>query len=142
MALNCASFVLLALTMTGEPGSLLPIMVALALFGVGEGLFTSPNNSSVMGAVPARRIGQAGGILNVMRSFGTSIGITVASAVLAWRLGRITGHVGNTLQAPAHSLLGAAHDVAMMFAALAAIAAVLSWLRPHRTSHLSAPPPA
>jgi EmrB/QacA subfamily drug resistance transporter len=142
MALSGAAFVMLALTMTGDPGSLPFSMAALALFGVGQGLFTSPNNSSVMGAVPPHCIGQAGGILNVMRSFGTSIGITAASAMLVWRLGRLTGHVGHTLHAPAPDLLSAARDVTTMFAVIAAAAAALSWWRPHRTGGSPAPPAA
>lgn len=142
MVLSCAAFVLMAFTMTGGTGSLLSTMTALALFGVGQGFFTSPNNSSVMGSVPTKRIGQAGGILNVMRSFGTSIGITAASAMLIWRLGRLTGHVGHTLHAPAPALLSASRDVAAMFAVVAAISAALSWWRPRRTSGGRAPPPA
>lgn len=142
MVLSFVAFVALAVTMTDGAASLLPIMLALALFGVGQGLFTSPNNSSVMASVPTNRIGQAGGILNVMRSFGTSIGITAASAMLAWRLGMLTGHAGDTLHAPASALLSASRDVAAMFAALAAIAAALTWWRPQQTRRLPLPPAA
>jgi EmrB/QacA subfamily drug resistance transporter len=142
MMLSVVAFALLALTMTSSAASLWPTMVGLALFGIGEGLFTSPNNSSVMGAVPAKRIGQAGGILNVMRSFGTSIGITAATAMLVWRLGRVAGRVGGTLHAPAPELLSAARDVATMFAVIAAMAAALSWWRPHHRQIGSPPPPA
>jgi EmrB/QacA subfamily drug resistance transporter len=131
MALSLGAFVLLAFTMTGTARSLPPIMAALALFGAGQGLFTPPNNSSVMAAAPAERVGQAGGILNVTRSFGTSLGVAAAAAVLAWRLAVMTGRAGDTLHAPPPALLAAVRYVLAMFALFALAAGLLSWVRPH-----------
>ena len=39
-----------------------------------------------MSAAPRERSGEAGGLLNLMRVFGTSVGVAGASAVLSWRL--------------------------------------------------------
>ena len=130
MGLSLGAFVLLALTMNGTAQSLLPITAALAILGGGVGMFTSPNNSAVMAATPADRIGQAGGILNAMRSFGISLGVAAAAAVLAWRLSVTTGRAGDTLHAPPQALLGAAHYVMAMFALFALLAGALSWVRP------------
>ena len=74
-------------------------MLALAVFGVGQGLFISPNNSAIMAAAPAQLTGEAGGLLNVMRSLGISVCIAAASALLSWRLAVLTGSGHNTLHA-------------------------------------------
>jgi EmrB/QacA subfamily drug resistance transporter len=133
MGLSFCAFVLLIATMNGSRGSLLPTMAALAILGTGVGLFTSPNNGAVMASAPADRIGQAGGILNAMRSFGTSLGVAAAATVMAWRLDITTGRVGDTLHAPPQALLGAAHYAVAMFAAFALLAGALSWVRPPET---------
>ena len=135
MLLSLAAFAMLVVFMHGRQDSLLPVTGALALFGIGQGLFTSPNNSAIMGAAPANRTGQAAGMLNVTRSFGTGVGIAAASAVLAWRLSAMTGGVANTLHAPPALLLGAARDVVKTFAAFAIVAGALSWSRRHQSRH-------
>jgi EmrB/QacA subfamily drug resistance transporter len=54
----------------------------LALFGLGTGIFQSPNNSAVMGSVPRPHLGIASGILATMRSVGMVLGIATGGAVL------------------------------------------------------------
>ncbi|MGA7803929.1 MFS transporter [Bradyrhizobium sp.] len=129
MLLSFISFVWLALALRPGQTAPLPLTLALALLGIGQGLFTSPNNSSVMAAAPEHDVGQAGGILNVTRSFGTSVGVAAAAAVLAWRLGATTGRIGDSLHAPPEALLSAARVVLAMFAIFALIAAALSCMR-------------
>ena len=60
LALLCAVWMV-----RGQPAL---VMLALALFGVGQGLFISPNNSAIVAAAPASLTGEAGGLLNVTRS--------------------------------------------------------------------------
>ena len=57
----------------------------LSLFGLGTGLFQSPNNSAVMGSVPRDRLGTAGGVLATTRNVGMVAGIAIAGAIFAWR---------------------------------------------------------
>jgi len=54
----------------------------LALFGVGTGIFQSPNSSAVMGSAPRRYRGVASAILATMRNLGMVLGIATAGAVL------------------------------------------------------------
>ena len=102
------------------------VMLALALVGLGQGLFTSPNNNSIMASAPARLTGEAGGLMNVMRSCGMSIGIAAAAALLSWRLSTLTGDVVNTIGLPPDALFAASRDVTLMLVGFAAMAAVLS----------------
>jgi EmrB/QacA subfamily drug resistance transporter len=54
----------------------------LALFGLGTGLFQSPNNSAVMGSAPRPHLGVASGILATMRNMGMVLGVAAAGAAL------------------------------------------------------------
>lgn len=65
-----------------DGSSPLPQVVgSLAVVGLGVGLFTSPNSSAVMGAVPSERRGVAAGILSTARTLGGVLGIGLAGAI-------------------------------------------------------------
>jgi MFS family permease len=129
MLICAGALALLFAVMDGTPESLLPVMLALALFGVGQGLFISPNNSAIVAAAPANLTGEAGGLLNVMRSFGISVGVAAASSLLAWRLAVLTGSGHNTLHAGARDLLSASRDVIVLLGGFAAVAGAISLVR-------------
>lgn len=124
MLLSAAS--LLGLTLDSS-ASLATTLVLLGVFGVGVGLFTPPNNSSIMGSAPANRLGVAGGILNMTRSVGTSLGVALTGALLAALLSAHAGqHVQGTLNVDAAALQVAFHQTLLVLAALAAAAGLLS----------------
>ncbi len=58
------------------------LIVEFAALGLGMGLFTPPNNSSVMGSVPEERLGSAGGILNMMRASGNVFGVDLSGLLI------------------------------------------------------------
>ncbi len=78
--LSAAACALLA-AMPRDSGPL-AVAVRLALFGVGTGLFQSPNNSSVMGSAPREHLGVVGSLLGTARTLGMVLGIAAAGAVL------------------------------------------------------------
>ncbi|QGY03151.1 MFS transporter [Methylobacterium mesophilicum SR1.6/6] len=119
MGLCAAATVGLSRTLTGNPSSEPAMMMLLAMYGVGLGLFIAPNNSATLAAAPAEHAGQAGGLLNLMRAFGTATGVATASTLLAWRLELASGVHGRTIGASEHALLGAASDVMILLTALA-----------------------
>ena len=57
-------------------------MWRLGVFGLGMGIFQSPNNSTVMGNVPREQLGISSGVLAAMRNVGMAIGIAIAGAIL------------------------------------------------------------
>ena len=126
------SLLLLSFFIDGNAARLPFVTAALALFGIGEGMFTAPNNSAVMGSAPATETGQAGGLLNMMRTLGMSLGISIASVILARQLPVLTDRAGATLGVPAHDLIRAATAAFAAFAALAGVAALLSLVRASR----------
>jgi hypothetical protein len=133
-ALCVAAVLWLRWSLTGTPDSLFPVMAGLATYGVGLGLFIAPNNSATLAAAPADHAGQAGGLLNLMRAFGTATGVAGASALLAWRLERSTGLHERTIGANEQALLNATGDVMLLMAAYAVIAAIASSLRDRPTA--------
>lgn len=62
------------------------ILVALTVFGIGVGLFSSPNNVSVLESVPPEQSGITGGIIATVRNFGRVTGVAVAVLLLQFRL--------------------------------------------------------
>jgi hypothetical protein len=129
MLICVLALALLFAVMDGTQASLALVMLALAIFGVGQGLFISPNNSAIMAAAPVSLTGEAGGLLNVMRSLGISVGVAAASSLLAWRLAVLTGSGHNTLAAEGRHLLAAGHDVIILLGSFVAVAAALSLTR-------------
>jgi EmrB/QacA subfamily drug resistance transporter len=110
----------------GTHDSLPLVMLALAVFGIGQGFFISLNDSAIVAAAPARLTGEAGGLVNVTRSVGVSVGIAAASSLLAWRLEVLTGSGHNTLHANARDLLVAGRSVIVLLGVFAATAGALS----------------
>ncbi len=58
------------------------LVAALAVLGVGLGVFTPANNTLVMAAFPARRSGTAGGLVNMARGLGTALGVALVTLAL------------------------------------------------------------
>ncbi len=104
-------------------------MGALAAFGVGLGLYIAPNNSATLEAAPADQRGIAGGLVNLLRVLGTGVGVAAASAMLGWRLEVIAQARGRTAGASEPQLLAAVGGALLMLAALAALGAVMAFIR-------------
>lgn len=55
----------------------------LVPFGIGMGMFQSPNNSAIMGAVPRDRLGVASGLLALSRTLGQTTGLPMMGTLFA-----------------------------------------------------------
>ncbi len=60
---------------------------ALAICGLGTGLFVSPNNSALMGDAPRGKQGIAAGVLALARNVGMALGIGLSGAIFNTVLG-------------------------------------------------------
>ncbi len=129
LALCVAAAIWLRWSLMGGQDSAVLVMGGLVAYGAGLGLFIAPNNSATLAAAVAGHSGQAGGLLNLMRAFGTATGVASATALLAWRVARSTGLHETTIAADEHALLAAVGDVMLLIAAFAIIAAIASSLR-------------
>jgi MFS family permease len=70
-----------ALSRLGLDTPLSTIVGVLLVLGIGVGLFTAPNTSAALGAVPGMRRGVASAVLATARNLGMVLGIGVAGAV-------------------------------------------------------------
>jgi EmrB/QacA subfamily drug resistance transporter len=68
-------------------------ILRLLPFGVGIGMFQSPNNRAVMHAAPHHRLGVASGLLALSRTLGMVTGMPLLGAIFAVRVGAAT-HAG------------------------------------------------
>jgi EmrB/QacA subfamily drug resistance transporter len=64
-----------------EQSSVWQVAVGQALLGLGNGIFQSPNNNSVMSSVPRDKVGVASGINALVRNLGMVLGIAIAVTV-------------------------------------------------------------
>ncbi len=114
---------LLLLSRLGVEAPVWLIAAALALVGLGVGLFTSPNNSALMGAVPAQRRGVTSGVLSTARTLGMLLGIGLAGAVYATALAGTGSEDGA-------AVVWAANVGLLVASGLALVGAVTSAVRP------------
>jgi EmrB/QacA subfamily drug resistance transporter len=119
-----ATLALLVLAVTVSDGNTGLLIACLALLGVGLGLFTPSNNSSIMGSAPPTRLGVAGGVLNMMRSLGTSMGVAISGTVLALTL-QLLGATSQTTLGASSAQFAVAMRVALFVLAGMALGACL-----------------
>jgi MFS family permease len=77
--------------------------------GLGMGVFSSPNNSTIMGTAPRERLGIVSGILAVNRTLGQMTGIAVLGAIWASRVITYSGSSvkgGTTNAEPIYQVAG------------------------------------
>ena len=82
LALLAAGYV--AITLVPSHASVVPLVAAVALVGIGFGFFQSPNNRTMMGTAPPRRSGAAAGMLATSRLLGQTLG--AVSVAFVFRL--------------------------------------------------------
>ncbi len=116
-------------TLSTETGTLGYIMRMLPL-GLGMGIFQSPNNSAIMGAVPRERLGIASGLLSMTRTLGQTVGIAVLGAIWAGQVAARAGESvsGGATNASAVVQVAAMRDTIWLIVGLMVIAlAVALW---------------
>jgi EmrB/QacA subfamily drug resistance transporter len=103
-------------------------VLVLLPVGIGMGIFQSPNNSAILGAVPTYRLGVASGLLAIARTLGQTTGIAVLNAVWA---SRVLVHTPDTVSgdatdaAPAAQVAGL-HDTFLFATGLIVVALLIS----------------
>lgn len=96
-------------------------VAAMAVLGVGNGMFQSPNNSDIFGAVPAGQLGIAGGLNALFRNIGfvsgTAFSVLIFSFTAGLNINSISGSVN------AHAFLRG-FSLVFVFCAVCAAAAL------------------
>ncbi len=93
------------------------------LYGIGLGFFQSPNNSTVMGAVPRDRLGIASGLLSLSRTLGSAVGVPLIGAVFGALIAHLAPHT-DVAVAPAEAIVAGFQGTFRLFALILSAAAV------------------
>jgi EmrB/QacA subfamily drug resistance transporter len=101
--------------------STVPFLFLLALIGVGMGLFTSPNNASIMGAAPEQNAGMASGVLNMTRGMGTALGLALTGSIFT-----VAGGSAGSMEHAAHAFSVTAFVLAVIAGAAGVVSAARS----------------
>ena len=73
----------LTLSTLDETTTAFGFILRLLPFGLGLGLFQSPNNSAIMGSAPRDRLGVASGLMSLSRTLGSTTGVPLMGAMFA-----------------------------------------------------------
>lgn len=117
------SFGLFLLSRLGPQSPLGNVTVALAIVGLGTGIFVSPNNSALMGAAPRQRQGIAAGVLATARNLGMVLGVGLAGAIFT------TVQARSLFAGSVNALFTAASAGFLVASAVAILGAVTSFIR-------------
>lgn len=129
--LAVTSIGLLSLTQLPVAFTLPDLTWRLALLGIGQGMFMSPNSSAVLGSVPQARVGTASGILAQMRVNGQALGIALGGAIVATRLPVHLAAAGSMpgSNLPDAALAGAIQDAFVVAALVTGLGVIASLVR-------------
>ena len=89
MAIACTGLILL--TTLNQSSSTWEIIWHLVIIGVGQAIFQSPNNSTLLGSAPRELQGSASGFLATGRTLGQSVSVALAGAVFVATGGATAG---------------------------------------------------
>jgi MFS family permease len=116
-----------AISTLTENTSVVGYLMRVFFVGMGMGIFQSPNNSAIMGAVPPERLGVASGLMALARNLGTTIGIPLMGAICT-SLVVATSHLSemsNIVEAPASALVHGLNGTFRVSAMILGISTVL-----------------
>jgi EmrB/QacA subfamily drug resistance transporter len=118
------------------------IVGRMALAGLGQGLFQTPNNSALMGAAPRAQQGLASGLLATGRVVGQSLSVALAGAIWVGtggaRAGRALLSATPAAAAPLqHAFASSFRATLWVSAAIAAVGAFVSLTRGREVSSRS-----
>jgi EmrB/QacA subfamily drug resistance transporter len=120
-------FWLSRLTAEASIGDIIP---RLMMMGTGSGLFSSPNNSAIMGSVPADKLSTGSAMLATTRQVGISSGTAIAGALFTSRQAAHLVIPSGTDPAVKRLALVAGYQDALLIAAIVcAVAIFTSMLR-------------
>jgi len=117
----------------GTESSTFEILTRLIILGIGLGMFSSPNNSAVMGAVPKENLSTASAMIATVRQIGISCGIAIVGAIYAIRQAFHSANLAGENLAPVlidqHSLVSSFQDSLTYAAIFCTIGIAASWVR-------------
>lgn len=113
--------------------------------GLGIGMFQSPNNSAIMGAVPRERLGIASGLLSLSRTLAQTTGLPVVGALFTHAVLAFGNYPAamDVTQAPPPALVSGIHQTFLLAAFVIGISILIAvaalWLDERRKRAVAMP---
>ncbi len=104
------------------------MLFAFVLFGIGVGLFQSPNNTTIMSALPRQHMAVASSVTATGRNLGMALGVSFGSILLTLQLGS-AGYHGAVLDADPALLAISISRIMVVSAILCILVALLTLKR-------------
>ena len=137
MSLICTALFLLS--GLGAKSNEVDVLLRLAIQGIGSGMFSSPNNSSIMGSVPRDKLGTGSAMIATARQIGMSSGIAIAGTIFTSRQAFHDAELAlDNLKPPLLqklSLIGGFQDTLLIAAITCSIGIFASFARGKRQTH-------
>ncbi len=129
MLIVCTGMLWLSLLSTTS--TYIDLVLGLILLGIGQGMFTSPNTSAVMGSVPRSKVGIAGGMISLVRNMGFITGVALCVAIFTNRMDYYTSIVSASSPGSSHKTIftRSMSDVFKIGAAVSFIGVIITGLR-------------
>lgn len=89
IGMSIVSIALLLLCFLNEQTPLYMILISMVLQGIGFGLFSTPNNTVIMGTVPKKDIATASASLSTVRTIGQSFSLGLLTLIFALIMGNV-----------------------------------------------------
>lgn len=131
MALICTALFLLS--GLHAKSNEIDVLIRLVIQGIGAGMFSSPNNSSIMGSVPRDKLSTGSAMIGTVRQIGTSSGIAIAGAIFTSRQALHASQLAGNNLAPSIldklSLVGGFKDTLLIGGIVCSIGILTSLVR-------------
>lgn len=112
-------------------------VVTSLFYGIGMGLFQSPNNSVIMSSVDKKFLGIAGSVNSLARNFGMELGVSLSTIILYSSMSLKAGKNVTTYPVGRNHLfitgLHTAFIFALVFAVVAEIITITRFVKSHKT---------
>ncbi|OED29822.1 MFS transporter [Methanosphaera sp. WGK6] len=113
------STALIILCFLNQSTPLYMIIISIALQGIGFGLFTTPNNSMVLGSIDSEEIGTASASITTLRTIGQAFSVALLSLIFAIIMGNVAITPSN------YPLLVESNQITMIISTILCVIAIL-----------------
>jgi MFS family permease len=138
MGVACLS--LFMLSWLNADSTIFQILLPQALFGIGDAIFISPNNSLIMGSVSREKLGVASALVGTVRTVNMAVGIVIAGAIFTTRqlyhtVDLAESGLGETIVAQL-ALIGGFQDTILFGAIVLIFGTVTAFITPRKRKKL------
>ncbi|PKL58483.1 MAG: MFS transporter, partial [Methanomicrobiales archaeon HGW-Methanomicrobiales-5] len=128
LGMGLTAFAFLLLSYGTLTQNILSILIAFVIFGIGFGLFQSPNNTAILSALPKAQLSTASSVIATSRNLGMALGVSLGSILLSFQL-LTAGYSGDIITADPALLAVSISRIMAVSAVLCIVVVLLSLMK-------------